>query len=75
MDIKTAIIFLFTIEEIKTKQDLDKWCKVMGKDKLYLYVQGLAPEHWNKIKTPKSSVRTYYQQILTGYKRYNITNS
>jgi len=42
----------------------------MGKKKLYLYVQRLAPQQWERISTPKNSVRFYYQQMLTGYKIY-----
>ena len=43
----------------------------MGKKKLYLYVQRLSPEHWERIRTPENSVRFYYQKMLTGYKIYN----
>ena len=71
MDIKSSIQFILSIENLRTRQDLDNWCGNMGKKKLYLYVQHLAPEHWERIKTPKDSVRFYYQQILTGYKIYN----
>lgn len=71
MDIKSSIKFILSIENLRTRQDLDNWCGNMGKKKLYLYVQHLAPEHWERIKTPKDSVRFYYQQILTGYKIYN----
>ena len=71
MDIKSSIQFIFSIENLRTRQDLDNWCGNMGKKKLYLYVQRLSPEHWERIKTPKDSVRFYYQQLLTGYKVYN----
>lgn len=70
MDIKSAIQFIVSIENLRTKQDLDTWCGYMGRKKLYLYVQRLAPEHWRRIETPKNSVRSYYQQILKGYKIY-----
>ena len=73
MDIKSAIQFIVSIENLRTKQDLDNWCGDMGKNKLYLYVQRLAPEHWDRITKPKNSVRFYYQQMLTGYKIYNNT--
>ena len=69
MDIKSAIQFIVSIENLRTRQDLDKWCGDMGKKKLYLYVQRLAPEHWERIKTPECSVRSCYQQMLTGYRR------
>jgi len=70
MDIKSAIQFILSIENIRSKQDLDIWCGDMGRNKLYLYIQRLSPEHWEKIRTPKNSVRFYYQQMLTGYKIY-----
>ena len=44
--------------------------ELCAKKKLYLYIQNLAPEHWERISTPKDSVRYYYQQLLTGYKIY-----
>jgi hypothetical protein len=69
-DIKQGVQFLITTENLRSKQDLDKWCGDMGKKKLYLYVKRMAPEHWEKIKTPENSVRFYYQQMLTGYKIY-----
>jgi len=71
MNIKQAIQFIVSIENLRSKQDLDVWCGDMGKKKLYLYVKRLAPEHWERIKTPQDSVRFYYQQMLTGYKIYN----
>ena len=40
------------------------------RNKIYLYVQRLASEHWNKIKDPKAYVRGYYQTKLSGYKIY-----
>lgn len=72
-DIKSAIRFIVSIENLRTKQDLDTWCGDMGRKKLYLYVQRLAPEEWERIVTPKESVRFYYQQMLTGYKIYKYT--
>lgn len=71
MDIKSATRFIVTIENLQTKQDLDKWCGDMGKKKIYLYVQRLAPEHWGRIATPSNSVRANYQKMLIGYKIYN----
>jgi hypothetical protein len=71
MDIKEAIKFIVSIENLRSKEDLNIWLGDMGKKKLYLYVKRLAPEHWERIKTPQDSVRFYYQQMLTGYKIYN----
>ena len=72
MNIKEAIQFIVSIENLRSKSDLEVWCGDMGKQKLYLYIKRLAPEHWEKIRTPKDSVRFYYQQMLIGYKIYNI---
>jgi hypothetical protein len=69
MDIKSAVQFIVSIENLRSRQDLDIWCGDTGKKKLYLYVERLSPEHWKKIRTPKNSVRCYYQEMLTGYKR------
>lgn len=70
MDIKSATQFVVSIENMRTKEDLELWCGDMGKKKLYLYIQKLAPEHWNRIRNPENSVRFNYQQMLTGYKIY-----
>ena len=70
MDIKSAIQFILSIENLRTRQDLDKWCGDMGKKKLYLYVQRLAPYQWERLKMPRNSVRACYQQMLTDYKIY-----
>lgn len=71
MDIKQAVHFIVSIENLQSKQDLDLWCGDMGRNKLYLYIKYLAPEHWERIKTPEASVRFNYEKILTGYKIYN----
>ena len=68
MDIKTAIMFIVSIENLRTKQDLKLWCGDMGLKKLYLYIKRLAPEHWKRIKYPESTVRFNYQHMLIGYK-------
>ena len=72
MNLKEAVQFIVSIENLRNKADLDNWCGDMGKKKLYLYVKRLAPENWEQIRTPKESIRYYYQQMLTGYKIYNV---
>ena len=71
MNIKEAIQFIVRIENLQSKEDLDIWCGDIGREKLYLYVERLAPEHWNQVRTPKNSVRFYYQKMLSGYKIYD----
>jgi hypothetical protein len=68
MKIKQAVRFILSIENLRRKEDLDRWCGDMGRKKLYLYVQNLAPDHWNRIDTPENSVRHCYQKMLEGYK-------
>ena len=70
MNLKEATQFILSIEKLKSKKDLNIWCGDMGKEKLYSYVQHLAPEHWKRIKTPKDSIRFYYQKMLSDYKIY-----
>ena len=71
MDIKSAIQFIVSIENLRSKQDLDTWCGDMGKKKLYLYVQRLAPEHWEKISTPKIN-SPFSWLIASGRKMVNL---
>jgi hypothetical protein len=71
MDIKSAIRFILSIENLQSKQELDAWCGDQGREKLYAYIILIAPEHWGKIRTPTNSVRYYYQKMLPGYKIYN----
>jgi hypothetical protein len=68
MQIKEAVEFIVAVENLRTAGDLDRWCGDMGNKKIYAYVQNLAPEHWQRIRTPENSVRFYYQKILRGYK-------
>tara|TARA_Y100000992_G_C20945460_1_gene341069 strand:- start:87 stop:311 length:225 start_codon:yes stop_codon:yes gene_type:complete len=70
-NIYEAIDFVMKIEKIKNKDDLNKWCGTMKRNKLYSYIRRLAPEHWRRIEYPESCVRFYYQKILTGYKNSN----
>ena len=68
--IKSAIQFVLSTENLRSKEDLDAWCGDMGKQKLYMYVKHLAPSHWERLNAPTHYVRGYYQKMLTGYKRY-----
>jgi hypothetical protein len=71
MDIEEAVRFVVVdTEKFRSKQDLDMWCGDMGRKKLYLYVERLAPIHWKNVATPENSVRFYYQQMISGYKIY-----
>ena len=68
-EINNAIKAIFEIENIRTRDQLNEWCGGAQKDKLYRYVQLIAPKHWARIRAPRESVRYYSQQILSGYKR------
>jgi hypothetical protein len=71
MDIKTAVSTIFSIANIKAKDDLDRWCGEMGRQRLYLQVERLAPQDWERLRTPKESVRACYERLLPGYKLYH----
>jgi hypothetical protein len=76
MDIKSAIQFILSIENLRSRQDLNNWCQNLGgRKKMYLYIQRLAPNHWERIQTPKDYVRFYYQTMLTDYKLYKGHNA
>ena len=68
---KRQVEFIVSIENLRSKEDLDLWCGDMGKKKLYLYIQRLAPEHWKKLRYPEADVRACYQQMLIGYRSYD----
>ena len=70
MKITEAIDFILEIENLNSKIDLKVWCGNKKGDKIYLYVQRMAPEHWKQIKDPKAYVRGYYQTKLSGFKIY-----
>ena len=71
MNLKSAVEFIVSVENLRSKHDLDTWCGDMGRQKLYLYVKLLAPTHWQRIRTPENSVRALYQKMLIGYKIFN----
>ena len=66
--ISTAVNELFAQQNISSKVQLDHWCGDEKRAKLYNYVKYMAPEHWNKLKVPESSVRSHYEMVLTGFK-------
>ena len=71
MDIKSAVQFILDIENLRSDQDLKIWCGDMKLKKLYSYVQNLAPENWERVQTPETSVRANFQRMLSGYGQYN----
>jgi hypothetical protein len=68
MKITQAVDLILEIENLNNKIEFEVWCGNKKRNKIYLYVQRLASEHWNKIKDPKAYVRGYYQTKLSGYK-------
>ena len=70
LTIKESVEDLFAIENIQSRADLKAWCGNMGFERLYFYIEIMAPEHWRRIQTPKDSTRYYSQKLLTGYKIY-----
>ena len=71
MDVKSAVQTVFSIANIRTKDDLDRWCGNMGRIRLYDQVERLAQHDWNRLRTPRESVRACYERILPGYKLYH----
>ena len=71
-EINNAIKAIFEIENIQTRDQLNEWCGGSQRDKLYQYVQLIAPKHWARIHAPKESVRYYSQKIVSGYKRSRL---
>ena len=70
MKIFEAIVFIIRIENIKNKNDLDEWCGDKGRQKLYMYVQQLACDHWYEVLHPECTVRAHYQRVLKDYLNY-----
>jgi len=68
--ISEALNFILETENITTKDDLDKWCGNLKREKLYKYVKQLSPTNWVRIKEPKACVRAYYENKLIGYKAF-----
>jgi hypothetical protein len=68
--IKNSLIALFNAENIKTKQDLHKWNGNTGMKKLHYRIEQMAGHHYNRIKTPKSTISYCSQKLLSGYKIY-----
>ncbi len=66
-----ALKYILTIENIVTREELDKYCECDGRKLLYKRIQNISHTHWNKIENPESSIRGKYETILLGYKNYN----
>jgi len=69
LKIKDALRLVFNLANIRSRQDLDSWCKHHTRKQLYKIIEELAQAHWNSLKDPKACVRACYQPLLTGYKR------
>ena len=58
---------------IKTRDDLDEYCKNNTREKFYGLVYEITDKtQWNSIKYPKSYIRYTYQTILSGFKISSI---
>ena len=68
MQIEEAVRTVFGIAGIEDRTDLDNWCLGEGRKKLYVWVQSLAPDHYNRLQTPDNYVRACYERMLPGYK-------
>ena len=57
--IQEAMKFIFEIERIHSKIQLDVWCGNRGREKLYSYVKELAPVHWNQLENQNALVEHF----------------
>ena len=70
MNIGEALEFIFRIEDIKSREDLDRWCGNMGREKLYVRVRRASPEHWERVRHPEQDVQAHYGRMLPGYANF-----
>jgi len=75
MKIQEALQTIFDIANIKSREDLDRWCGKEGRKRLYMAVRRIAPEHWEKLKEPECTTRARYESILSGYKIFGNKDS
>jgi hypothetical protein len=71
MTLYDAVENVIKEKALESKNDLDDLCGNEGRQKFYIFVKRLAPEHWERIRNPKAAVRACYQTKLSGYKNYN----
>jgi hypothetical protein len=64
--IEEAVSYILNEKKINTRDQLDKWCNKTH-EKLYLEVEKIAPDAWERSVDPKSCVRFAYQKCLLGY--------
>jgi len=64
---QATLKFIFDSENIRSKADLDNWCGVTGRKKLYNYLAWKSPEWYRGVRTPNAIIRATYQVMLTGY--------
>ena len=69
IEIKDALKIIFQMGNIYSKDDLDRFCGG-SRDSLYNKVKNITNTHWNRLDCPEDYVRSYYQDMLIGYKRY-----
>ena len=73
--IPDALRTLFARKGITNRKQLNAWCGSAGREKLYMRIKRLAPEHWSRIATPEASTRAAYETMLSGYKHYKAVPS
>ena len=73
ISLQDALDLILTIEDVKTKEDLDILCGGKMRNILYSRVERISKTHWNKINEPEASIRAHYEKKLKGYKIYNGT--
>lgn len=74
--IKSALARIFTNNSIKSREDLDAWCRGRGGRKcLYQLVKRECPCEWISLNEPEATTRACYETMLFGYKHYKRDKS
>ncbi len=69
MSIRKTVEKILIENDVRTQNDFVRFKLTIGGLKgLYDMVREADPVKWDSIKTPKNSVRFYYQKVLKGYK-------
>ena len=75
--IPEALVLIFQRHHITSQEQLIYWCHEEGGPRgkigtLYLRVNEIAPEHYERIAKPNAVIRATLQKYLIGYKRYSL---
>ena len=72
INIRDAVQYVLTQENIETRQDLDDWCNGISRERLYKRVRKFCKVSWLMEDNPKSIVRRSYESLLPGYANSSV---